>query len=129
MLRKILQKLKFKFDYFFENTIFNDNILDRDIKREKINYKFFNSDNYWNKIAQDIKKQSSKKNKKNFFRSWSVISHLAPTDFILGYKILNKIKKHFLGEELLNKCSTPPWGSPFLLRKYPFLSIQTAGHL
>lgn len=126
MLRKILYKLKFKFNLFFENTIFNDNIL-YIIKKE--NYKFFNSNNYWNKVAQNIKKQSSPQNKNSFFRSWSVISHLAPTDFILGYKILIKIKKHFLGEELLNKCSTPPWGSPVLLRKYPFLSTQTAAHL
>ena len=27
MLRKILYKLKYKFDYFFENIIFNDRIL------------------------------------------------------------------------------------------------------
>ena len=126
MLRKILYKLKYKFHYFFENIIFNDRIL---YIKKKNNYKFFNSNNSWNKVAQNIKKQSSKKNKKSFFQSWSVISRLAPTDFILGYKILNKIKKNFLGEELLNKCSTPPWGSPVLLRKYPFLSTQTAAHL
>ena len=59
----------------------------------------------------------------------SVINHLAPNDFTLGYKSLHRIRKHFLGEQLLNKCSTPPWGSPSLLRKYPFFSSQTIMHL
>ena len=47
----------------------------------------------------------------------------------MGYKFIKKIRGHKLGEELLNKCQTPRWGSPFLLKRFPFLSPTTASHL
>ena len=129
MLKKIIFKIKRKLDFFFENTLFNNQRLDRKLKKKQSNKKFQNGNNYWNKVAQNIEKQSSTKNEKTFFLSSSVTLHLAPPEYILGYKLLKKIKKHVIGEQLLNKCSTPPWGSPFILRMYPFISPQTAIHL
>lgn len=124
----MINKIKRKWNHFLEAE-FNKNIIDRnkylDIKKKQ----YPKGKDYWNSVSLEIKKAAENKNEKYFFRNWAVIVHLAYPDWTLGYKFINKIKDHKLGEELLNKCQTPPWGSPFLLKKFPFLSTTTASHL
>lgn len=124
----MLYKIRNKLNNFLE-TSFNRNLIDRknyiDIKKKKIQKK----SNYWDIVSKEIQKAASSKNEKFFFRNWAVTLHLASEDHSLGYKFIKKIKGHKLGEELLNKCQTPRWGSPFLLKRFPFLSPTTASHL
>ena len=89
----------------------------------------FKGENYWKKIADDIVSAASSENENYFFHNFSVITHIAGEDSDLGYQFLDKIKKHPIGKDLLNKCHTPTWGSPFLLRKYPSICPTTASHL
>jgi hypothetical protein len=124
MLYKIENKLN-----KISETSFNKNIIDRkkfsNVKKIKIKKNI----NYWNVVSKEIQKAANNKNEKYFFRNWAVILHLASEDHSLGYKFIKKIKDHKIGEELLSKCQTPNWGSPFLLKKFPFLSPTTASHL
>ena len=122
------KKIKNKLNYFLE-TKFNKNIIYGKSYRPLKIKKYPKDNNYWNAISLEIERAASSKNEKYFFYNWLVMLHLAGVDYSLGYKFLNKIKNHVLGEELLNKCQTPPWGSPFLLKKFPFLSPTTASHL
>jgi len=120
-------KIKNKLNQLSEKK-FNQNIIDRN-KKKISKKKFTNTKDYWNTVSYEILKAANPKNEKYFFRNWAVILHLASEDYKLGYKFIDKIKSHKLGDELLNKCQTPAWGSPFLLKKFPFLSPTTASHL
>ena len=124
----MFKRIKNRVNTFLENQ-FNINIIGRKIF-EILNREHYLSDNnYWDKISLKIRRAAETRNKKYFFRNWAVILHLASEDWSVGYEFVNKIKNHKLGEELLNKCQTPPWGSPFLMKKFPFLSPTTASHL
>ena len=119
-----------KFLFYFNEFIFNKNIITREkyTKVSKINF-FPKGENYWISVASEISRAADLNNGKYFFLNKTVILHLASQNSYLGYRLLDKIRSHFKGEELLNKCTTPSWGSPFLLKKYPFASPTTLSHL
>ncbi len=124
----MLNKIKRKLDHFIE-TKFNESLIKKKKQNKKKELRIKKDENYWNNVSSNILKAAEFENGKYFFRNKSVILHLAANDYLLGYKFLKKIKGHILGKELLNKCQTSPWGSQFIMRKYPSLSPSTAGHL
>ena len=128
LINKIKRLIKFLF--YFNEFIFNKNIINRKkfIKDSKINF-FPKEENYWISVALEIARAADLNNGKYFFLNKEVILHLASQNSKLGYRLLEKIQSHLKGEELLNKCTTPSWGSPFLLKKYPFASPTTLSHL
>jgi hypothetical protein len=107
---------------------YNSARVDRRDFQEGINKPFPAGDVYWLNVAKHIKSVAEDK-QENFFRDPEVILHLASENSVLGYRILNKIRLHPLGNSFINKCSTPAWGAPFILQNYPFLSPTTASHI
>jgi hypothetical protein len=128
IMKKFLKKLVNKYNVISENK-FNQNRSDRfGYKKSQENKYFPKGEGYWLAVAADIK-ATAQVDEENFFRDPAVILHLASENPTLGYRILEKIKSHPLGRQVLSKCGTPAWGAPFLLRKYPFLSPTTASHI
>jgi len=128
----LINKIKkfVKFAFYFREILFNKNIIDRkNYNKNSKKYFFPKEENYWISTASKINRAADLNNGKYFFLNKEVILHLASQNSNLGYRLLDKIKSHLKGEELLNKCSTPAWGSPFLLKKYPFASPTTLSHL
>jgi len=127
---EIIFKLIKKF-LTLQDVYFNRNIIGRTKTDNKLKKKNFsiNKNQYWNVISKRILDASNHNDGKNFFQDRDVILHLASENINLGYKLVNKIRSHPHGEGLLNKCTTPSWGSPFLLKKYPFASPTTLSHL
>ena len=128
----LINKIKkfVKFVVYFREIIFNKNIIDRkNYKKNSKKYFLPKEENYWISVASEINRAADLNNGKYFFLNKEVILHLASQNSYLGYRLLDKIKTHLKGEELLNKCSTPSWGGPFLLKKYPFASPTTLSHL
>lgn len=123
-------RLKTKINDYLDKK-FNDDIFFRKKFEQSKKGKFYNkNNNYWSEVADEILNAAQPQNQNSFFQNKAVLDHLA-SDYasLNGYDIISKIKKHPLGELLLNICQTPPWGSPFLLRKYPYLSPATASHI
>lgn len=125
----IFKKLLYKINTLLDKK-FNEDIFFR-IKQSnnKNSITFDKNENYWIAVAQEILKSANINNGKKFFQNKAVLDHLSSDYADLGYEILRKIKNHPFGDEILNICQTPPWGSPFLLRKFPSLSSTTATHL
>lgn len=116
-----------------QDVYFNKNIIERKntnkSKVKNVPIIPINKDQYWNIISKRILEASNYNEGKNFFQDPDVILHLASKNVNLGYKLINKIKYHSHGDEMLNKVRTPSWGSPFLLKRYPYLSPTTASHI
>ncbi len=114
----------------FQDIYFNKNIIGtKNTNKLKVKNVSINKDQYWNIISKRIFESSNYNDGKNFFQDPDVILHLASENVNLGYKLINKIRSHSRGDDMLNKVRTPSWGSPFLLKKYPYLSPTTASHL
>lgn len=113
-----------------QDVYFNKNIIGtKNTNKSKVKNISISKDHYWNIISKRILEASNYNEGKNFFQDPDVILHLASKNVNLGYKLINKIKSHSHGDEMLNKVRTPPWGSPFLLKRYPYLSPTTASHI
>ena len=123
IFNRIVRHMKAK-----KERIYNCARIDRRDFQEGINKHFPAGDAYWINVAKHIK-SVAENDHANFFRDPEVILHLASEDPGLGYRLLDKIRLHPLGSCVLTKCSTPSWGAPFILKKYPFLSPTTASHL
>ena len=113
-----------------QDVYFNKNIIGKkNTNKSKVRNVSINKDQYWNIVSKRIFEASNYNDGKNFFQDPDVILHLASTNVNLGYKLINKIRSHSHGDDMLNKVRTPSWGSPFLLKRYPYLSPTTASHL
>ena len=114
-----------------QDIYFNKNIIGRtkNINKPKAKNIPINKGQYWDVISKRIIEASNYNDGKNFFQDPDVVLHLASENVNLGYKLINKIRSHSHGEDMLNKVRTPAWGSPFLLKNYPYLSPTTASHL
>jgi hypothetical protein len=125
--KKILaNRLKRKIDSWLESS-FNRSRLDRNPVAQ-IALGPIERQDYWASVGRRIK-EVSETQERSFFHDPVVILHLASENYRLGYRLIEKIYAHPLGQDLLNRCGTPSWGSPYLLRKYPFLSPTTASHI
>lgn len=123
------QIIKNKIINFFERR-FNNRLLQPSIKLKlETGENLLPNQDYWNKVAVEIYRAAEFDRGRHFFKNPVVINHLASEDSLLGYRLVKKIIAHEFGIDLLNKCSTPPWGSPFLLKHFPFCSPTTASHL
>ena len=83
---------------------------------------------YWTAVSSYIKSVLVN-NQAHFFNDPVVITHLASHDLVTGYRLIKKILKHPVGPSLLNKCQVSPWGSPYILRKYPSQTPTSASHI
>jgi len=125
----VIQKIKNRIRNIIEDH-FNENIIRSKIPlRMNLGKNISQDSGYWTEVANEIYRASDHDGGKQFFKNQVVINHLASEDHSLGYRLVSKILEHPLGFELVNKCSTPPWGAPYLLRRYPFLSPTTASHI
>jgi hypothetical protein len=126
----IVNRFKAKFEGYLDRK-FNEDIFFRKNLNKLNKDKLYNKNqNYWSEVADEILDAAQPQNQSTFFQNKAVLDHLA-SDYasLNGYDIISKIKNHPRGEEVLNICTTPPWGSPRLLRKYPFLTPATASHI
>lgn len=134
-LSKALHLLNYIKSLNFTNKLelrFNNKIKDRTIyKYIKNAYsRYTNSDrSYWDIISELILEAALDNGQKSFFRNQIVIDHLASFDPRLGYCLLDYISEQPNGINVLNKCQTPPWGSPFLLERFPTHSTTTLSHI
>lgn len=111
-----------------KEDIYNRTRIDRFEFSQDIKKSFPVGDSYWLHVARHIR-SIAESDEVNFFRDPEVILHLASENSSLGYRLLDKIRSHPQGSNILNKCTTPPWGAPFLLKNYPFVSPTTASHI
>ncbi len=125
----MIQKIKNRINALFESKFNNKIIPQLILSKKKVKQYSLPFQGYWNEVATEIYQASEDDDGRLFFKNPIVINHLASEDYLLGYKLVNKIMAHRLGPDILNKCSTPPWGRPFLLKNFPFLSPTTASHL
>jgi len=123
LFNKISKIIELKNEIYYNSLRIN-----RRATRASNNKSFPSGDPYWLNVARLIK-EVAENDQANFFRYPEVILHLASENSSLGYMLLDKISSHPLGRSILNKCSTPPWGAPFLLSKYPFVSPTTLSHI
>ena len=94
LINKIKRLCKFLF--YFNEFIFNKNIITREkyTKVSKINF-FPKGENYWISVASEISRAADLNNGKYFFLNKTVILHLASQNSYLGYRLLDKIRSHF----------------------------------
>ena len=127
---KFFSKIKQKIFNIFEKH-FNKSIIFRPNKVQKFadQSSLIKNENYWQIMSKRILNAANFNDGKFFFLDKSVIDHLASNNSSLGYRLLHKINLDNNGKEYLNKIRTPYFGSPFLLKKFPFLSPTTASHI
>ncbi len=127
---KLFIKAKQKIFNIFEKQ-FNKSIIFRSSKVKKsLNVSIdIKNEDYWQKVSKNILNASNFNGGESFFLDKSVVGHLASNNSGLGYRLLDKINSDLNGKEYLNKIRTPSYGSPFLLKKFPFLSPTTASHI
>jgi len=80
-------------------------------------------------LQKRLKKAALLNNGKFFFLDKFVIRHLASEDSNLGWRLLKLISSKTNGGEIIRQFHTPPWGAPYLLRRYPFLSPTALTHI
>ena len=127
---KLFIKAKQKIFNIFEKQ-FNKSIIFRSSKVKKsLNVSIdIKNEDYWQKVSKNILNASNFNGGESFFLDKTVVGHLASNNSGLGYRLLDKINSDLNGKEYLNKIRTPSYGSPFLLKKFPFLSPTTASHI
>jgi hypothetical protein len=125
----LIARIKRKIEQI-RNDRFNDRIYGRRRSPRSIaDYKVDADESYWQHVALEIVEASTCDGGESFFEHPVVVDHLASRNAGLGNALLEKIMEHPEGRKILLKCQTPPWGSPYILRKYPFLSPTTASHI
>jgi hypothetical protein len=120
-------RLLYNSELLYNNSLFRDGFY----KYHKIDYSSaFGTDiSYWDTVSNHIHEAVMSNNEIPFFHNQYVVDHLSSTDPALGYALLNYIRKSPSGNHLLNLSQTPPWGSPFLLKKFPTHSPTTLSHI
>lgn len=125
LIKKIKNRINIYNEFKFNNKIIRSGRSGQFSKFNEIN----ENKDYWEQVSWCIKQESMRDGGVNFFKNKVVIDHLASENADLGYRLLNKIIRHPLGDRMLGLISTPSWGSPFLLKRYPYLSPTTASHI
>jgi len=126
MKRNIFDKVVDRIDLYRER-IYNSSRIDR--KSYFLCARTFAADDdYWLGVAAHIRRVAED-DSDNFFRDPEVILHLASENYRLGYELLERIRSHPKGSELLHKCNMSAWGSPYVFRRYPFASTTTLSHI
>lgn len=129
MVKNVIKRLK-SLSFRMIEKHYNNRRIDRKIYRYwNDSIKNINYSNYWEKVSFQILNASIKENGNKFFLNRYVIDHIASENSKLGYHILAMLRKHKDGIKLLNLIQTPPWGAPYLLSKYPYLSPTTTSHI
>lgn len=135
IIRKMQILFKFlKLYYEYSNSNFNNNIItsrqyNKIVPKKIINKKISFNKFYWSKVALEILKSINLYNGKFFFKNQYVINHLASDSTFLANIIINKVLQHPKSQELLDKCKSSSFGSPFVLKKYPYTSTVTLSHI